>query len=349
MKLGARIFKTGLAVVLALFLATILQFPSPVFAGISAVFAIQPSVYRSYLTVIEQIQGNIIGAIIAFIFVTLFGNDFLIVGLAAIVLIMINISLKNENTISLSLVTLIVIMETPSDEFFTFAILRFATIMLGILSAFVINMTFLPPKYEKKLYDAVSDLTGNIVKWIRINNQRATRQLLLKKEINSFKEQLLKIEQLFLFYKEDRPLLRRTTKTKMRKLVVYRQMIAAAKVALELLINLHRFDRTWREMPPEISSQFYEKIEKLNGNHEHLMLRMLGKTIQNHEEEMREYEDIRKDLLRIFQEYRDVQMDEIYLSDVLQCISSIIEYNVQLERLEVYLNSYLSGSKNEEP
>ena len=335
MKLGARIFKTGLAVVLALFLATILQFPSPVFAGISAVFAIQPSVYRSYLTVIEQIQGNIIGAIIAFIFVTLFGNDFLIVGLAAIVLIMINIRLKNENTISLSLVTLIVIMETPSDEFFTFAILRFATIMLGILSAFVINMAFLPPKYEKKLYDAVSDLTGNIVKWIRINN--------------SFKEQLLKIEQLFLFYKEDRPLLRRTTKTKMRKLVVYRQMIAAAKVALELLINLHRFDRTWREMPPEISSQFYEKIEKLNGNHEHLMLRMLGKTIQNHEEEMREYEDIRKDLLRIFQEYRDVQMDEIYLSDVLQCISSIIEYNVQLERLEVYLNSYLSGSKNEEP
>ncbi|CAM5648020.1 Aromatic acid exporter family protein OS=Lysinibacillus sphaericus OX=1421 GN=LYSIN_04008 PE=3 SV=1 [Lysinibacillus sphaericus] len=37
MKLGARVFKTGVAIVFALFVAELLQLPSPVFAGIAAI------------------------------------------------------------------------------------------------------------------------------------------------------------------------------------------------------------------------------------------------------------------------------------------------------------------------
>lgn len=74
MKLGARIFKTGVAIVFALFIAETLHLSHPVFAGIAAIFAIQPSIYRSYLTIVEQIQGNIIGATVAILFVLLFGD-----------------------------------------------------------------------------------------------------------------------------------------------------------------------------------------------------------------------------------------------------------------------------------
>ena len=87
MKLGARIFKTGVAIVFSLFIAELLQLPSPVFAGIAAIFAIQPSIYRSYKTAMEQVQGNLIGAIIAVIFSLAFGNDYIIVGFAAIITI----------------------------------------------------------------------------------------------------------------------------------------------------------------------------------------------------------------------------------------------------------------------
>lgn len=69
MKLGARILKTGIAIVLALLLARLLQLPSPVFAGIAAIFAVQPTIYQSYLSIIEQVQGNLIGAITAVLFV----------------------------------------------------------------------------------------------------------------------------------------------------------------------------------------------------------------------------------------------------------------------------------------
>ena len=89
MKLGARILKTGVAIVLALFIANSLKLPVPVFAGIAAIFAIQPSIYRSYLRIVEQIQGNIIGAVVAIVFVLIFGHQLVIVGLAAVVIILI--------------------------------------------------------------------------------------------------------------------------------------------------------------------------------------------------------------------------------------------------------------------
>ncbi|MEJ9315158.1 aromatic acid exporter family protein, partial [Priestia megaterium] len=59
MKLGARILKTGIAITLSLLLGEFLSLPSPIFAAIAAVFAIQPSIYRSYLTILEQIQANV--------------------------------------------------------------------------------------------------------------------------------------------------------------------------------------------------------------------------------------------------------------------------------------------------
>ena len=156
MKLGARIFKTGIAIVLSLYLAQLLHSPSPVLAGIAAIFAIQPTIYRSFLTIVEQIQGNLIGAILAVIFVLLLGNHIIIIGLAAIIVIAINLKLKIGNTIGLSLVTLVSIMETPGTDFIPFAGIRFSTIMIGVFSAFVVNLVFLPPNMRSKLYFKIS-------------------------------------------------------------------------------------------------------------------------------------------------------------------------------------------------
>ncbi|MDT4103073.1 aromatic acid exporter family protein, partial [Staphylococcus aureus] len=53
MRLGARIFKTGIAIILAMSIASLL--PDDVglkaLAGVSAVVAMQPSIYRSFKTV----------------------------------------------------------------------------------------------------------------------------------------------------------------------------------------------------------------------------------------------------------------------------------------------------------
>ena len=140
MKLGARVLKTGVAIVFALFLAELLHAPSPVFAGIAAVFAIQPSIYRSYLTILEQIQGNLIGATIAVLFGIIFGHHIVAVGIAAIIVLGLMMKFKLEKSISLALVTVIAIMEVPGDDFVMFGLIRFGTVMLGVFAAFIVNL-----------------------------------------------------------------------------------------------------------------------------------------------------------------------------------------------------------------
>ena len=178
---------------------------------------IKLTVYRSYLSIIEQVQGNIIGAIIAVIFVLSFGNNVFIIGLAAIIVITINLKLHLEKTITLSVVTLIAIMESPTDDFITFAIIRFSTVMLGILSASTVNLIFIPPKYENKLYNQISDLSEEITKWIRLNIRHASEHSLLKNDIDKMSERLMRIDQLYILYKEERNYFKRTTLLKTRK------------------------------------------------------------------------------------------------------------------------------------
>lgn len=73
LRLGARIFKTGIAIILAMSIASLL--PDDVglkaLAGVSAVVAMQPSIYRSFKTVSDQALGNVIGAILSVTMVTI--------------------------------------------------------------------------------------------------------------------------------------------------------------------------------------------------------------------------------------------------------------------------------------
>lgn len=117
MQLGARVLKTGVAIVFSLFLAELLSLPSPVFAGIAAIFAIQPSIYRSYLTIVEQIQGNLIGAVVAVLFGLFFGHHIVAIGIAAIIVIGIMLKLKLNSSLSLALVTVVVIMVYEGNDF----------------------------------------------------------------------------------------------------------------------------------------------------------------------------------------------------------------------------------------
>ena len=172
MKLGGRVLKTGVAIVFALFIAELLNISSPVFAGIAAIFAIQPSIYRSYLTIVEQVQGNLIGATVAIIFGLLFGHHIVAIGIAAIIVIGIMMKLKLEKAITLAIVTLIIIMEFQGDNFMTFALIRFGTIMIGVFAAcvllIIIAVLFLLRKrlfagtLGKNIAGALGSGTGNV-------------------------------------------------------------------------------------------------------------------------------------------------------------------------------------------
>ncbi|MBM4765086.1 aromatic acid exporter family protein [Bacillus sp. B15-48] len=349
MKFGARILKTGIAIILSLFLAQLLELPSPVFAGIAAIFAVQPTIYRSYLTVIEQIQGNIIGAIIAVLFVLTLGNNFFIIGLAAILVIAINLKLKLENTISLSLVMLIAIMVTPGDDFFEFALLRFTTIIIGVIAAFIVNLVFFPPKYEKKLYQKNAFLNEEISKWIRISTRHASEHQLLKEDIEKLGEGMIKLENLFIMYEEERNYFKKHSLAKSRKLVVYRQMITTNKAALDTLKRLHRYENETHQMPEGFQEAIQEHLDCIINLHEQVMLKYIGKI--NPEVTIIEGHDCfnKKELLELFlvHQNRITHADDQIQYHMIQLVAVIMEYGEQLEHLDRLISSFQSYHKDD--
>lgn len=350
MKLGARILKTGIAIILSLFFAHLLELPSPVFAGIAAIFAVQPTIYRSYISVMEQVQGNVIGAAIAVLFVLMLGNNFIIIGLAAILLITLNLKLKLESTISLSLVTLISIMVTPGDDFIEFALLRFSAIIIGVLSAFIVNLVFLPPKYENKLYQKNAGLTEEISKWIRISTRHASEHQLLKADIEKLREGIMKLEHLYMMYKEERDYFKKNSLAKSRKLVVYRQMITATKKALDTLKRLHRYENEIHHMPDAFQEAIQHQLDCAINHHEQVMLKYIGKiktevTIYEVHECLN-----KKELFELFlsQQKEFTESDTQVLYHMMQLVSVIMEYGEQVEHLDTLITSFHSYHKSDE-
>lgn len=348
MKLGARIFKTGIAIVLSLYLAQLLHSPSPVLAGIAAIFAIQPTIYRSYLTIVEQVQGNLIGAILAVVFVLLIGNHTIVIGLAAIIVIIIIRKLKIENTIGLSLVTLVSIMETPGTDFIPFAGIRFSTIMIGVFSAFIVNLVFLPPKYENKLYFKITGTTEEVIRWIRLSTRHDFDYNLLKVDIEKIKENLLKMEQFYLMYKEERSYFKKNSLEKSRKLVVFRQMTSTAKRALDTLKKLHRFENEMLHLSNSFQQSIQEQLDRVIYHHEQLMLRFIGKVPTPLESEANTCIN-KKELFELFLAHQKLynHQDDPHLYHTMQIISSIIDYGEQVEHLDTLITSFHAFHQNE--
>lgn len=350
MKLGARILKTGIAITLSLLVAELLNLPSPTFAAIAAVFAIQPSIYRSYLTVLEQIQANVIGALLAVGFGLLFGTHPFIIGLTAVMVITLNLKLKIGNTIGLALVTVIAIMESPSDDFVQFAVIRFATVLLGVFSAFIVNLIFLPPKYETKLYYKIVGTTEEIIKWIRMNIYHASEYTLLKEDIEKIKDQLTKANQLFDFYKEERTNSKKKVFVKSRKLVLFRQMITTTSHGLKTLKQLHRLENDIQHMPQSFQNLIKSEMECLLMYHEQALLKFIGKLkVQLTTSVPTEAYTKKRALIDAFMKYKLLEDDEDnkMLYHLFPLIASIIEYSEELEHLDRLIDSFHNYHKED--
>ncbi len=346
MKLGARILKTGIAITLALILATAFQLPSIAFAGISAIFAIQPTIYRSYLSIIEQIQANIIGAVLAISFGLIFGSHPVITGITAIIVIGLNIKLKSENTIPVALVTVIAILESPGENFTEVALIRFFTILLGVLAAFIVNLVFIPPKYEKKLYLRITENAENIIKWIRISLRKSSEHNILKDEIDKLKDEMLKQDILYRNYKEERNYFKRESYAKSRKLVLFRQMITTTNRAFFTLKRLHRLENELVQLPENLQKGLFDELEYLLYVHEETLLRFIGKIkTQPSTKLIDEGKFNKKQLMDAFMDYYKDHPTEYH--HLLPLISTIIDYSEQIEHLETLISSFHSYHKKE--
>ncbi|GGG32380.1 UPF0421 protein YgaE [Lysinibacillus alkalisoli] len=353
MKLGARVLKTGVAIVFALFLAELFHLPAPIFAGIAAIFAIQPSIYRSYLTIIEQFQANLIGASVAVIFGLVFGHQIVAIGIAVIITISIMLKLGLEKSLSLALVTVVAIMEVQHEDFLTFALIRFATILVGVLAAFIVNLVFLPPRYETKLFKKIYFLQDDIIRWTRLAIRQASEHASAKAALSKFNTRMSRVEILYGFYKEERSYFGHKKFVKARKLVVYRQMITTSKKSLELLQRLHKHENEIAQLPDQFHLMIQERLDFLLTYHEQLLLKYTGKLKVDHTEWDDKVDYIqRTELMDIFIKqislaYEEEEDTEFSSYHLLYILSRILDYEENLEHLDTLIVSYLNYHSEE--
>lgn len=107
---------------------------------------------------VEQFAVHILGVAIAVVFSYFIGVGPLVMGLGVMILIVICTKINQKNAISLGVVSIIFVLDSPPDQFLSHVFLRSLSVIIGLGVALVINILLFPPKNKGKLLKKMVDL-----------------------------------------------------------------------------------------------------------------------------------------------------------------------------------------------
>jgi uncharacterized membrane protein YgaE (UPF0421/DUF939 family) len=335
--LGPRILKTGISVALALFICTIFELEPAVFAGVAAIFTVQPSIYRSWKQVLDQLKTNTLGAAIALFMIYFIGRDPFTIGIVMIIVIMICMKMKMESSISLTLVTVLAIMMAPGHEDFSFALNRFGIILIGMASAFLVNLLILPPKYKNNYREKVHSVFQNMSLLMRTAISNEMTEKSFQEDAEKLKEDIKRLEEVFDILDEERVNMSKLNPQDARELVVFKQMLKATQQGSEVLqvIEEHYFQSANDDQENQL---FDYQLEQLIRYHELILLK--------YDQKIKKEDELTENIIGESGLFLEKIMD-IYREDRGQKLrlvvigSSIFEYAFQLKRLDQLIDQYL--------
>ncbi|GGF84853.1 UPF0421 protein YgaE [Paenibacillus albidus] len=328
MAFGARILKTGLAVTLSLYLSALLHFTSPVGAAIAAIFAMQPSIYRSWRYFLDQIQTSTMGAVIALLGGMLLSNEPIAVGLVCILVIMISMKMNRADTIGLTLVTVISVMEASGQ--WEFALTRFLLTLTGIISAFVINIAVFPPQPRKQYIKQIENVFTGLSLLLRTAVSHEMKESVFRDEKKALESSIKSLEEKYGLFEEEQKQLRRAKYSQTRQLVVYKNLLSSLQKGFEVLeaVDRHYFQADRTEKTDEL---FDRHLEQLIKYHEHILLKFQEKLKPGSNDTDPLSEDNDRFLEKAIEGYNTERSGLLRLSVVA---AAIYDYGYQLERLD---------------
>ncbi|EHD0644644.1 aromatic acid exporter family protein [Staphylococcus pseudintermedius] len=314
MKLGARILKTGIAIILAVSIASLLPHSAGMVtvAGIAAVVAMQPSVYRTFKTIVDQFQGNVIGALLAVAMVTIFGNN-------------------------------VIIMGQHDGSFYISAFYRFSLVMIGVISSFIVNLTFLPPKFETKIYYNSLNISTDIFKWFNLVLNDATEFNYVKQDLENLRQRIVKLEQLLEFYKEERVYTKKQVFAQTRKKILFKEIVLSTRDAYDVLRRMNRYQNDLVHLNHALLLQIKLEIDELTQFHEQILISITKKAKFDVTLDQRFVPNpLKKEVITAFQEevIVDPEPENFSYANIMHIISALEEYRYNLEHLDRLRVSY---------
>ncbi len=318
---------------LSIYICSLFHFELSVFAGVAAILAIQPSIYRTWKQMVDQIMANTIGATISLFFIYFFGENPVIIGFVIILVIAISIKMNLQSTIPLTLVTVLAVMSAAGSEDIYFALERFYVILIGTCTAILINLLIFPPKYKKTFVQLVETTFHNMSLLIRTAISNELTEATYQEHSKKFKSDIKKLEEQYLLFDEERAKLgKKSNQLHGREILVFRQLFKTLQEGEQLLENIE--EHFFQSKKIDEDTQFFDdQLEHLIKYHEFLLLKYQGKIKENHTSF--EKEDFKKSFELKLKLYLQNSDQNVRLLIVL---SSIIDYSFHLNRLEKLIN-----------
>ena len=154
---GSRIFKTGIAIFLTAVICEWFNWP-PVFAVITAIVTIEPTVSDSIKKGIIRFPASAIGSAYAVFFIALFGNSPITYTLAAVFTILTCYKLKLHAGLLVATLTAVAMVEVIHSNYLISFFIRLGTTTTGLLVSTAVNMIVFRPDYRKDILESIQKI-----------------------------------------------------------------------------------------------------------------------------------------------------------------------------------------------
>src|SRR5690625_735383 len=355
LKIGARTFKTSLAILLAMIIPRYIGLEDGVgLAAAAVIFSMMPSVQETFDKIGSRMISNIIGGIIAFLISNYIGDSSLLIAVASAVLIAILNQLNLGNMIGLSTLTTINVMLYPGSNILLTAIQRVAATLVGVLIAFFVNTFVLPPKYDVKFYQLTVSLTDNSTKYVRSMLRKNAQFPIMSEDLKQLNKDLRTLNKYHKYMMD--PVYKRFISSKyyslLRFLVVCRQSIKVNQILYEVAFIMHKSENTINHLPKELRTLIRERMETLMTAHEQILLKWNGRVLPENVHFMKYKNDLRKSFMEAF--YLEASTEEAMEydfskgNDLLRIMTTIFEYDKELQHFNKLTNSFVKYKRDDQ-
>jgi uncharacterized membrane protein YgaE (UPF0421/DUF939 family) len=204
--IGGRIIKTGIAVLATALICDWFHWP-PVFAVITSIVSIEPTVMDSIKKGLVRFPASAIGSAFAVCFISLFHDSPITYTAATVFTIFTCYKLKLHEGLLVATLTSVAMVDVIHSNLLIAFFIRLGTTTIGLSVSALVNFLILPPKYSLTISKRVTELLADTGK-----NLTAIIETLLNEKndfthsIDSFlqaREELDKAERLCQFQKEE--------------------------------------------------------------------------------------------------------------------------------------------------
>ncbi|NIK12193.1 aromatic acid exporter family protein [Alkalibacillus almallahensis] len=262
---GSRVIKTGLAIFITALICDYLGWP-PVFAVITAIVTIEPTVSQSIKKGFVRFPASAVGSFYAVLFITLFGHSPLTYALAAVFTIVTTYRLKLYSGLLVATLTSVAMIDVIHANVIMSFFIRLGTTTIGLVVSTLINLFILPPDYSsniKQRLNKVAEQTGSAVEQIfhryLINH---IDQYHCQLTLDGLTEEVQNIESLIEYQKDEAKYHPLTTDERDELKLVERQLIRI-KLMIYHMDNILNTPLTQLDLPEEESDMILESVQEL--------------------------------------------------------------------------------------